>query len=66
MCVCVCVCVCVCNRERETDRRLQHFIGAVRLEVALRRMTLKYRESDKSADGSYAFELLSRYFDVTH
>ncbi len=26
---------------------------------------IKYRESDKRADGSYAFESLSRYFDVT-
>ncbi len=29
-------------------------------------MTSKYRESDKRADGSYAFEWLSRYFDVIH
>ncbi len=28
------------------------------------RMTSKYRESDKKAVGSYAFESLSRYFDV--
>ncbi len=28
------------------------------------RMTSKYRESDKRADGSYAFKSLSRYFDV--
>ncbi len=27
-------------------------------------MTSKYRESDKKAVGSYAFESLSRYFDV--
>ncbi len=29
-------------------------------------MTLKYRESDKRADGCYAFEWLSRYFDDIH
>ncbi len=29
-------------------------------------MTSKYRESDKRTDGSYAFEWLSRYFDVIH
>ncbi len=29
-------------------------------------MTSKYRESDKRADGSYALEWLSRYFDVIH
>ncbi len=29
-------------------------------------MTSKYRESDKRADGSYAFEWLSRYFDFIH
>ncbi len=29
-------------------------------------MTSKYRERDKRADGSYAFEWLSRYFDVIH
>ncbi len=29
-------------------------------------MTSKYHESDKRADGSYAFEWLSRYFDVIH
>ncbi len=28
------------------------------------RMTSKYRESDQKAVGSYAFESLSRYFDV--
>ncbi len=27
-------------------------------------MTSKYRESDKKAVGSYAFQSLSRYFDV--
>ncbi len=27
---------------------------------------IKYSESDKRADGSYAFEWLSRYFDVIH
>ncbi len=29
-------------------------------------VTSKYRESDKREGGSYAFERLSRYFDVTH
>ncbi len=29
-------------------------------------MTSKYRESDKRANGSYAFEWLSRYFDIIH
>ncbi len=29
-------------------------------------LTSKNRESNKRADGSYAFEWLSRYFDVIH
>ncbi len=29
-------------------------------------MTSMYRESDKRAHGSFAFEWLSRYFDVIH
>ncbi len=29
-------------------------------------MTSKYRDSDKRADGSYAFEWLSRYFDAIY
>ncbi len=29
-------------------------------------MTSMYRKSDKRADGSYAFEWLSSYFDIIH
>ncbi len=56
------------TRSYATAGRLVCHFGRIRLEAALRRMITVWHQSTTRAirylDGSYAFESLSRYFDV--